>query len=247
MVNIIDIYNSYLLDISVKENKRRQKNQDKFSASSAGYCFRKQWYKVNGYEQIDMDERSLRLLRLGTIVHRDLEKAVNRFVEFPMLYKQYSPSSKAYTEHKVTIPELNVVGHLDVAVIDGDEVQIYDLKTAHSFKWKKVFGRNVDPNPSVNYQLQLGTYGLGMLEKLKDEEKDYHVKLNLIWYKKDDSMMKVQPIADTWIDDAFEYWAELNEEVEVNGEPPEIGTHNVPIYNWECKYCPYHKIHCKGI
>ena len=42
----------------------------------------------------------------------------------------------------------------------------------------------------------------------------------------------------------------LNESVEKEaGEYriPEIGEENVPVYNWECKYCPYYQIHCEGV
>ena len=78
------------------------------------------------------------------------------------------------------------------------------------------------------------------------DRKEDEVELGLIWYKKDDSMMKVQPISDEWIDNAFLYWVELNEALE-NDKLPEVGSYNTPIYNWDCKYCPYHKIHCEGV
>ena len=78
------------------------------------------------------------------------------------------------------------------------------------------------------------------------DRRDAEVELGLIWYKKDDSMMKVQLINCEWIDNAFFYWVELNEALE-DDKMPKVGDYNTPIYNWECKYCPYHRIHCEGV
>ena len=238
MINIEEIYHEFLLGESGKHKQKYEKYKGWFSASSAGSCHRKQWYKINDYEEVEHAIKPLRVMRLGTIVHKDIEKAINKYVTFHDIEYQ------VYTEHRIELPKIKVVGHLDVAVSATDKIYVYDLKTAHSFKWKKVFGRNVDPNPSVNYQLQLGTYGLGMINQL--DRRDAEVELGLIWYKKDDSMMKVQLINSEWIDNAFFYWVELNEALE-DDKMPKVGDYNTPIYNWECKYCPYHRIHCEGV
>ena len=240
MINIENIYHEFLLAEGVKHKEKYDKFSGWFSASSAGSCHRKQWYKINNYEETPPEIRPLRVMRLGTIVHRDLEQAVSL----------YSTSNKMddvtiYSEYRVEIPEINVVGHLDLAVSHADKLYVYDVKTAHSFKWKKIFGRNVDPNPSVNYQLQLGTYALGMMKQLETKDED-DVEMGLIWYRKDDSMMKVQLIDTDWIQNAFFYWTELKDSIEEEGKP-KIGSYNTPVYNWECKYCNYHKIHCEGV
>ena len=246
MINIEQVYHDYLLHKSGEHKKKYTKYKGWFSASTAGSCFRKQWYKINGYEEILPDERPMRLMRLGTLVHKDLEEAVLRYKN---VNKDDLKEIEIYSEHRIILDDLKVVGHLDLALFtdDDNKLYVYDIKTAHSFKWKKLFGRNIDPNPSVNYQLQLGTYALGMMSllNLSDEDED-SVELGLIWYRKDDSMMKIQTISNEWIKNAFYYWVELNEALEEEGKP-KIGSHNTPIYNWECRYCPYHKIHCKGI
>jgi len=238
MINIEDIYHDFLLAEGVKHREKYDKFSGWFSASSAGSCHRKQWYKINKFEETPPDVRPLRVMRLGTIVHKDLENAVS----------MYNASNKddeiIYSEHRIELPEINVVGHLDLAVSTVDKIYVYDVKTAHSYKWKKIFGRNVDPNPSVNYQLQLGTYALGLMTQL--DRKDADVEMGLIWYRKDDSWMKVQLIDEEWIQNAFFYWVELNEAIQEEGKP-KIGSYNTPVYNWECKYCPYHKIHCEGV
>ena len=146
-------------------------------------------------------------MRLGTLVHEDLEKAIDFY------QKKHSDifndkAFKIYSEHQIRLPELKVVGHLDIA-IRADKLYVYDFKTAHSFKWRKMFGRvkNRDPMPSVNYQLQLGTYALGMMKE--SDTKEDNVEMGLIWYKKDDSTIKQQIIENNWIDNAYYYWTEL--------------------------------------
>ncbi len=237
MINIENIYHEFLLAEGVKHKEKYDKFSGWFSASSAGSCHRKQWYKINNYKEILPEIRPLRVMRLGTIVHTDLETAINK-------YHDENPEIDIYTEHRIELPDINVVGHLDLAVSTDDKVYVYDVKTAHSFKWKKMFGRNIDPNPSVNYQLQLGTYALGIVTQLK--RKDSNIEMGLIWYRKDDSMMKVQLIDTDWIQNAYFYWVELNEAIQEEGQP-KIGSYNTPVYNWECKYCNYHKIHCEGV
>ena len=235
MVKIDIIYHDYLLKKQEEHKEKYEKFKGWFSASSAGSCFRKQWLKMKGAEEKPMDARTMRLLRLGTIVHADLEEAIKQYV--------YDDNTDVYSEHRIELPEIKVVGHLDMAFHfkDEDTVSVYDLKTAHSFKWKKLFGRNIDPNPSSNYQLQLGTYGVGMANELSTQDVD----LNLVWYKKDDSLMKTQKIDSIWLDRAYEYWIELNEAIE-EGEP-QVGDINTPVYNWECNYCPYKGSDCSGV
>jgi CRISPR/Cas system-associated exonuclease Cas4 (RecB family) len=238
MLEIDKIYHKYLLSESKNHAKKYEKYKGWYSASSAGSCFIKQHLKAKGTDEKPMDERTMRVLRLGTIVHSDVEKAV--IEESKNIDEK---TVKIYSEKRIELPELNVVGHLDIGVHlkEENKLFVYDLKTAHSFKWKKVFGRNIDPNPSVNYQLQLGTYGMGLGLELECE----NVDLGLIWYKKDDSRMKLQAIDSIWLDNAWEYWVELNETLA--DKVPTPGSTNAPVYNWECRYCPYKGTDCDGI
>ena len=240
MIDIKEVYHNYVLSESKKNRQKYEKYKGWFSASSAGSCFIKQHLKKEGAEEKPLNDRTLRLLRLGTIVHEDIANAIERLVTTASIH------TTVYTlfwERRVEIPEINVVGHLDYAVhnIDEDSLEVYDVKTAHTFKWKKVFGRNIDPKPSVNYQLQLGTYGFGLANELEVE----NVKLGLVWYKKDDSNMKLQEIDSYWMDNAYEYWIELNETLA--NRVPNVGDDNAPVYNWECRYCPYKGTECEGL
>ena len=73
-----------------------------------------------------------------------------------------------------------------------------------------------------------------------------NLELSLTWYKKDDSSIRAQKISNVWIEEANNYWHDLNVALADDKEPT-VGDHNTPIYDWECKYCPYHKTHCEGI
>ena len=47
MINIENIYHEFLLAEGVKHKEKYDKFSGWFSASSAGSCHRKQWYKIN--------------------------------------------------------------------------------------------------------------------------------------------------------------------------------------------------------
>ena len=75
-----------------------------------------------------MDEKSARLLRLGTLVHADFEEALK---EFDIEERVDKPDEvQVLTEHRIEIPELMVVGHLDVGVVnlEGEMIHVYDIK-----------------------------------------------------------------------------------------------------------------------
>tara|TARA_R110002050_G_scaffold164700_3_gene294868 strand:+ start:4940 stop:5668 length:729 start_codon:yes stop_codon:yes gene_type:complete len=239
MIDIQKIYNDYLEQKQVENREKYKDVKGWFSASSAGSCFRKQLHRTQDLEVGPRDIKSNRLLRLGTLVHADFEKSLDKYKDDKL---------EVVTEHRIKMPELNVVGHLDVGVIDKetDKIHVYDIKTAGAWKWRMKFGRNPDKNPSINYELQLATYGMGL-----GTEYDIHdVSLSIQWYNKDNSMMREEPISNLYMDEAFDYWTQLNELKDEIEKPEELipGKHeNVPIYNWECKYCEFQGKYCPGL
>ena len=176
-------YNSFLLKEQDNHKEKYKEFEGWFSASTAGSCFRKQYFNVNGYEGTPPDEKSLRLMRLGTLVHKDIADAFETYREDI----ESKPGVELFVERQVKLEEYNIVGHLDLAILDkvSGKLEVTDVKTAHSYKWKMLFGRNPD-------------------------------------------------------------WKELNMALADDKEPT-VGDNNTPIYDWECKYCPYHKTHCEGI
>ena len=111
MVDILGIYTEYLREKNSTHKEKYVDYEGWFSASTAGSCFKKQLLRKENTEEKPFDDRVLRLLRLGTIVHQDIQKSVtDSIVSSDINYK-------IYMEHIITLPELKVVGHLDVGVM----------------------------------------------------------------------------------------------------------------------------------
>ena len=245
MIDIERVYDLYLQTEEAIYKKKHNADKKKIRASSAGYCYKKQWYLLQGTEGTPLDPKSRRLLRLGTIVHKDLETAV----KLHNSNQQPQNKIKITAEHKVKIDDLNLVGTADLVVYDreNDRAKVYDYKTAHSFKWKMMFGRNKSGNPkrpSRNYELQVGTYGLGIAKEFELDEQD--IELSLVYYKKDDSLMREVSVKNIWMHNASDYWMDLNEtldEVDDVSDMPREST-NCPVESWECRYCQFETI-CK--
>ena len=199
-------YNSFLLKEQDNHKEKYKEFEGWFSASTAGSCFRKQYFNVNGYEGTPPDEKSLRLMRLGTLVHKDIADAFETYREDI----ESKPGVELFVERQVKLEEYNIVGHLDLAILDkvSGKLEVTDVKTAHSYKWKMLFGRNPDRNPSVNYYLQVGTYAAALANEFDINIED--ISLSLTWYKKDDSSIRAQSIDYNWIEEAMQYWKELN-------------------------------------
>lgn len=237
-MDIIQSYNKYLSDID--NDRQAERENEEFHASSAGSCYRKQMYSFFGYETKGLDDKSLRLLRLGTIVHEDLEKAMSKI-------QDDNPQRDIYIEEKVSIPELNVVGTFDLGERRHNVFDIYDYKTVAAYKWTTKFGRkdNRVKTTDRNYKLQLGTYGLAISQNPKIEK----VNLFLIWYNKNTSMMREQLVDSSYIKEAKEYWEDTNDILDEFGEEfhladelePGVG-YGTPFEDWECRYCSYNDV-----
>ena len=238
MLDISRVYSSF---IEQKQEERNEKYKDFdgwLGASSAGYCHKKQYYKLTNTEAEKTSERVSRLLRLGTVVHKDIEESIIAWNK--------TNKTKIHTEKRLTIPELKVIGHVDIFEEEKDVNRIYDFKTVASYKWRKKFGRikNRDANSDVNYKMQLGTYGLAAGKSPQNTE------LYLIWYNKDNSQMK-EPIQidSRWMLIAKEYWEKLWHNINMwkaaDHDPNKVIVDGIssPLKenkDWECNLCQYH-------
>lgn len=244
-VDIEQVYHSYLQ----KEQDENQKKYDKYAgwygASSAGSCYRKQLHKARGDEKNELKPRNMRLLRLGTIVHNDLELAMNNYIE-----NEKPEHIKVIVEHRIEIPDLNVLGHLDLCVYEDNDgelrnVEVWDYKTAGSYKWRLKYGRGAVNKIDRRYAMQVSTYAMGICNELQTQS----ATMGLLWYNKDTSSLRKEFIPDIYIDDAYEYWTELNEVADEVQEPEDlqVGDVGVPFENWECRYCEYQGKYCEGL
>ena len=145
MLDLERIYDVYLDKLQEKREEDNKEYKEWFGGSSAGSCYKKQWYKISGAEPTPFDTRTKRLLRLGTIVHKDiLEEAIDYWKEE---YREIDPDQYTiYTEWEVKIPEFKVIGHLDNCLVEKHEdgtyyITIADLKTLAAYSWTKKFGR----------------------------------------------------------------------------------------------------------
>ena len=237
-MDIESLYHSYLVQ---KENLR-ERDKEVFHASSAGSCLRKQMYNYYDFPQDTKDKKSYRILRLGTIVHEDIEEAIAHYEDI-----NSDGNEKVFIEDKVKLEELNVVGTYDVGQMDEEEnsFRLWDIKTAASYKWTTKFGRkqNRKPSSDTNYKLQLGTYALGINQKYKVSK----VEMYLLWYNKNTSQIREQLVSPEWIEKALEYWATVNETLEDCGKLFEDELkpgywEGVPYQDWECRYCQFYSI-----
>ena len=251
MLDIEQAYNNYLIKQS---ESRKVLDTGFFSASTAGSCIRKQYYNSNHFKQDDIEPRVRRLLRLGTIVHQDLQDAIEYYCGVEGNTSSPSDWYKIYSEYEIKIPRFNVVGHLDLAIETVDNIKVIDFKTVASYKWKKKFGRgiNKDVTTDSNYKMQLATYTMALLDEV-DVEK---YEMSLMWYNKDTSAFREVSVDESWTIQAQIYWKMINDVL--NGVAEELmnggkmedklipgKTYGVPMESWECNYCWYRQ-HCPG-
>jgi len=245
-VNIHDIYLNFLKHENAKNAESR--NDGKFHASSAGSCYRKQMYRLEDYPQDEMDDSSYKVLRLGTIVHKDFEDAMKHHFEHNALVTRKKIA--VFTERKINLDKYNITGTFDIGEYNfKDKVfNLYDLKTTAAYKWSTMFGIKKNRQPTFQfdkYRMQLATYGMAIKEEFDVKE----LNMFLVFYNKNTSMIReVKVYADEWIDKAIDYWDELKSLASTmkNGlfeEKLRPGWQfGVPYEDWECKYCNYKTI-----
>tara|TARA_R100001443_G_scaffold482_10_gene1941 strand:- start:2242 stop:3021 length:780 start_codon:yes stop_codon:yes gene_type:complete len=236
-VDIIKIYNQYL-EQKNRQNGiyRKQIAEKRYSASGSGMCLRKHYYNVNDYGRLPIDDKSLRTLRLGTVFGQDVEHAMkwHNINQHGITSEHATIETEEFVEH----PTLPICGHFDILVVDENRKgQLIDIKTANTWKYQGIFGRKKDPNPSTNYQMQLGTYAW-LLNETKDLC-DEVTSMELIYFNKNDARMQSANVPLEFIGIAEDYWEMLFAN---NGNLPPIGQ-MVPAYDWECgKYCDFRHI-----
>ena len=251
-IDIEGIYEEYINE-KQEENrtKRYEGNESWYHASGAGSCSRKLYFE--SVEQAEptnpIDRRTKRLLKLGNIVHDDIQKSLthtryNNIHNSNILDSKEEINNKEeiidfHTEGELSIPELNVRGFYDIIIDDktGDrKVYLYDIKTCGGYSWSLKFGRKKQFNPSIHYELQLGTYGYAVKEKFGQLDGMY-----LYYYNKDTSAMRAVEVPLTYVSRAYLFWRNLNDEHKMGLPGFKVGVS--PVQKWQCNYCQF-KDHC---
>ena len=248
--DIEGLYNNYL-DKKQEENRveRYEGNEHWYHASGAGSCSRKLYFEC--VEKIKpsnvFDERTKRLLRLGNVIHEDIQNSLthtrnrdisNRDTNRDSLSeKEINNKEKVefLIEGEIKIEELNVRGFYDVVskhVSDEQQIFLYDIKTCGGWSWKMKFGRNKSIDPSIHYELQLGTYGYAIKQQFGQLDGMY-----LYYYNKDDSKMRAVQVPLTYVSRAYLFWKNINDEHKQG--LPQFRTGVSPVQKWQCNYCQY--------
>ena len=243
-VDIVSIYSQYM-EAKQKENtEKRYKGKERYyHGSGAGTCSRKLYYQSveRAKETNKPTERGNRIMRLGTIVHEDFEKAFslyNNNIYNKLIYRNSNKKENNIKEkqieflfeNEVIVEDLNVRGFYDLVAKCGDEVYLYDLKTMGSWPWKSKIAN--DGTGSETHHLQLATYGLAIKEEFGRLDGMF-----LYYYNKDPSMMRAGSVPLTYISRAYLFWKNVIDEHKQGLPPFRIGVS--PVQDWQCNYCQF--------
>ena len=249
-VDIEKLYGDYVALKNEENYKERYEGREKYyHGSGAGSCSRKLYYE--SVEQIattnPTDEKSNRILRLGTIVHEDLQNALSDTIYSNTIDSSTTDSKEKeihnlqkesfdfHIEKEIRLPELNVRGFYDLVAVSRDNGRVYliDFKTMASYAWSRKFGyKNPDPNATKHQEIQLGTYGLAVEKEFGRLDGMY-----LYYYKKDDSRMRCVSVGLHMLKSAYNFWVNVNKEHEKG--LPQFRQGISPVEDWNCSYCKY--------
>ena len=256
-VDIEGLYNDYLNKKQEQNRKERYEgNEHWYHASGAGSCSRKLYFEsVEMVEPTnDIDERTKRLLRLGNIVHEDIQNSLTHTRNNRDIYnrdnnidslsvekeiKNKEKEIEFLVEGEIKIDELNVRGFYDIVakhVVGEQQIYLYDIKTCGGWSWKMKFGRKKTIDPSIHYELQLGTYGYAIKQQFGQLDGMY-----LYYYNKDDSKMRSVQVPLTYVSRAYLFWKNINDEHKQG--LPEFRVGVSPVQKWQCNYCQFRN-HC---
>lgn len=219
----------YIDNINSSKYKKRYKGYEEYlNASSAGMCFKKHQYKKNKEEGIKPDTTSKIRMRLGDIIHSDIQNAIRGI---------FNGDTICLDEVELKDNYLKVRGFSDIILMNlkNRNLEVYDIKSIGKYPYSKKFGikKNRDTAPSIQYELQLGTYAMMAERKFKTKVEE----MGIIYYRQDDAFIKYHPVDLKFKTAALEYWKDVNIAIKKELIPGE--SLNVPIYIWECRYCPF--------
>lgn len=212
-----------------------------WSASSAGYCMRKNIFERLGVPHVekDSDNRTTRVFEAGHIFHEWLQRitkdaGLSIASEVELIDEDFMIKGHFDDLVLVPSPELMEPGTVTLYEPKPDHLILYDYKTAHS-KWFEY----VKDRPMSHYnKMQLGTYmymlrnaqnlekpgGFFNVKTLQDHAKDIPnlTEARILKISKDD--LRLHEIQLLWSDEleseVMAYWTVLNEHWKNKTLPP---------------------------
>ena len=267
-VDIEKLYNDYIAIKNEENYQARYKGKEEYyHASGGGSCSRKLYYE--SVEQADTtnpsNERSNRILRLGTIVHEDLELALRKlqgkqtledmkspdtiystnidstnynesiYYKEKEIYNLQKESFEFHIEKEIFLPELNVRGFYDLVAVEKESGKVYLI----DFKTMA----------SYSWSLKFGKKYFKPNASVHQEvqlatyglfvKKEFG-RLDGMWlyyYNKDTSRMKASPVALSMLKKASMFWKNVNEEHSKG--LPMFREGLSPVEDWNCNYCRF--------
>jgi hypothetical protein len=206
---IIPSVNSWLLE----KSKEERNYGEYWSASSAGYCYRRLIFERLGVPHVekDGDARKQRVFTAGAQFHEWLQ-SITREAKLSVAQ-----------ENEIQDEDLMVRGHFDDLVYVEGKLILYDYKSQNSraFSYKK-------PEMSYFHHMQLGTY-LYILRKLKTinglkGRVDTHdlTESRILKISKDDLRLAEEELlwSPELAEEVIDYWKELNRLWKARKVPP---------------------------
>ena len=251
-----EIYHEYLNHKNEQNRKDRYEgNEGWYHASGAGFCSRKLYFESveKAKPTNPPKEKNSRIMRLGTIIHEDIQNAliyynnINNNINNKSLKSNIAeinlPNGGFEIEGEIILKDLNVRGFCDVIVEDYTDseddpyIRLYDFKSVGNYGFRKQFSSKFTKEDPMTYFMQLSTYGLAVKEKYGNLD-----SMDLIYYGKDDSRMKKLPVDLMYLSKARRYWHVINDEHSKGLPIFKLGTS--PYKEWMCNYCQY-RDHCR--
>lgn len=146
---VIPAFNDYIL----KRSQEKRDYGDYWSASSAGYCMRKQMFERLGVPAVKEDARKYRVFEAGHVFHKFMQDITKE------------AGLSVAQELELQSDDIMVRGHIDDLILVDNTLILYDYKSvsSRSFSYQKQRATSKDVQ-SHYHKMQLGTY-MYMLRK----------------------------------------------------------------------------------